>query len=322
MQRVGYHCSHEQHAPSALLEHARAAERAGFGAAMCSDHFMPWSAEAGQGQSGFAWSWLGAAMAATQMSFGTVTAPGQRYHPAILAQAIATLAEMFPDRFWAALATGEALNEHVTDDRWPPKAERRDRLRESVDVIRALLRGETVTHRGHVHVHEAKLYTLPATAPPLFGAALTLETARWAGSWADGLITVPGPPDALREMIDGFREAAGARKPVYLQVSIAHARTEAEAEQVARAWRAAAVGDGNFKADVTLPQYFDAAAAHVSAEALRGSVRISADRQQHLDWLARDLELGIDRIYVHHVGPTTAHQQDFFAELAADLLRL
>jgi G6PDH family F420-dependent oxidoreductase len=256
------------------------------------------------------------------MSFGTVTAPGQRYHPAILAQGIATLAEMFPDRFWAALATGEALNEHITGDRWPAKPERRERLRESIDVIRALLRGETVTHRGHVHVHEAKLYTRPAAVPPLFGAALTLETARWAGTWADGLITVAGPPDALRELIDAFREAAGGDKPVYLQVAIAHARTEAEAEAVARAWRAAAVGDGNFKADVTLPQYFDAAAAHVSAEALRGAVRISADRQQHLDALARDLELGIDRIYVHHVGPTTAHQQAFFAELAADFLRL
>jgi coenzyme F420-dependent glucose-6-phosphate dehydrogenase len=122
----GFHCSHEQHAPSALLRHARLAATAGFGAAMCSDHFHPWSER--QGQSGFAWSWLGAALASTPLSFGTVCAPGQRYHPAVVAQAAATLAEMFPRRFWLAVGSGEALNESITGEPYPPKPQRNERL--------------------------------------------------------------------------------------------------------------------------------------------------------------------------------------------------
>lgn len=153
---IGYHCSHEQHPPSRLLEFVRAAESAGFGAAMCSDHLAPWSTS--QGQSGFAWSWLGSALQATELDFGTVNAPGQRYHPVVIAQAAATLAEMYPGRFWLALGTGEALNEHVTGDAWPDKAARRVRLRESVDLMRALFAGETVTHRA-TFVRPEDMYT-------------------------------------------------------------------------------------------------------------------------------------------------------------------
>src|SRR5918997_5840753 len=144
MSVVGLHCSHEQIPPSRLLEHARHAEAAGFGALMCSDHFSPWSER--QAESGFAWSWLGAAMGATNLPFGVVNAPGQRYHPAIIAQAIGTLGVMYPGRFWAALGTGEASNEHITGDGWPRKDLRNQRLRECVDVIRALLAGEEVSH--------------------------------------------------------------------------------------------------------------------------------------------------------------------------------
>jgi len=137
---IGFHASHEQLPPSALLRSVVAAEAAGFQAATCSDHFAPWSSR--QGNSGFAWSWLGAALQATGVTFGVVNAPGQRYHPAIIAQAAATLSEMFPERFWVALGSGEASNEHITGDRWPAKAERVARLGEAVAVIRALLAGE------------------------------------------------------------------------------------------------------------------------------------------------------------------------------------
>src|SRR3954466_16012942 len=150
MTDYGIHASHEQIPPAELLAAVVAAERAGFDAAMCSDHFSPWSAR--QGQSGFAWSWLGAALQATDLSFGIVNAPGQRYHPAIIAQAIGTLGAMYPGRFWAALGTGEASNEHITGARWPRKDLRNARLRECVDIIRALLAGEEVTHPGLVTV--------------------------------------------------------------------------------------------------------------------------------------------------------------------------
>src|SRR5215207_2320880 len=189
MATIGYHASHEQHPPSRLLADAQHAVAAGFGAVSSSDHLSPWSAS--QGESGFAWSWLGAAMATIDdVPFGVVNAPGQRYHPVVIAQAIATLGEMFPGRLTVAMGSGEASNEHVTGDRWPSKPERNARLRECVDVIRALLAGETVSHDGHVRVDRAKLWTFPPEPVPLIGAALSAETARWCGSWAEGLLTV------------------------------------------------------------------------------------------------------------------------------------
>ena len=119
MAEIGYHASHEQFGPGELLELAQHAESAWFGGCMSSDHFMPWTDA--QGQSGFAWSWLGAALQATSLSMGTVNAPGDRYHPAIIAQAAATLGAMFPGRFWVAVGSGEALNEHITGAAWPPR---------------------------------------------------------------------------------------------------------------------------------------------------------------------------------------------------------
>ena len=195
MTIVGWHASHEQLSPGALLDAVQHAEAAGFDAAMSSDHFSPWSER--QGESGFAWSWLGAAMATTSLPFGIVTAPGQRYHPAITAQAAASLTEMFPGRLWVALGTGEASNEHITGDRWPDKAHRNRRLAECVDVMRALFAGEEVTHHGLIRVDRARLWTLPVTPPSLIGAAVSTETAAWVGGWADGLITVNQDVEAL-----------------------------------------------------------------------------------------------------------------------------
>jgi coenzyme F420-dependent glucose-6-phosphate dehydrogenase len=171
MVLFSYHASHEQFAPSALVHYARLAEQAGFTAISSSDHFQPWSSQ--QGESGFAWAWLGAAMQATALPFSVVCAPGQRYHPVLIAQAAATLAEMFPGRFRLALGSGEALNERVIGDAWPPKAERNARLVECVQVIRALWAGETVTHDGRVRVETARLYTRPAVPPAILGAAIT-----------------------------------------------------------------------------------------------------------------------------------------------------
>jgi probable non-F420 flavinoid oxidoreductase len=207
MPIIGFHASHEQIDPRSLLDAVQAAEAAGFQAAMCSDHFSPWSTR--QGESGFAWSWLGAALQATSLSFGVVNAPGQRYHPAIIAQAAATLSQMFPGRFWVALGSGEAMNEHITGDRWPVKSLRNARLRECVDVMRALFAGETVSHSGLVQVDRARLWTRPATPPPLIGAAVSEATAAWVGDWADGLVTINQPKDKLERMVAAFREKGG-----------------------------------------------------------------------------------------------------------------
>jgi probable non-F420 flavinoid oxidoreductase len=300
MSVVGFHASHEQLSPRALREAVVYAEAHGFAGAMSSDHFSPWSAR--QGESGFAWSWLGAAMEATSLPFGVVCAPGQRYHPAIVAQAIATLAELFPNRLWVALGSGEASNEHITGERWPDKASRNTRLRECVEVIRALLRGEEVSLDGHVRVDRARLWTLPSVTPALIGAALTPETAAWAGSWADGLITVYRPPPELAPVLEAFRSNGGAAKPVYVQVHLSWASDDDEALQIAYdQWRTN-VFPSALMADVALVEQFEIAAAHVRAEDMRKSVLVSSDTNQYVAWLHELFAAGVDAAYLHHVG--------------------
>src|SRR3954468_3650979 len=207
MAKISYHASHEQFAPSQLLAWTKLAELAGFNAFFSSDHFHPWS-EA-QGQAGFSWAWMGAALATTSLPGRMICCPGYRQHPAVVAQGAATLAEMFEGRFWLAIGSGQALNERITGEVWPAKDQRNARLRECADIIRALWAGETVTHRSLVKVEEAKLYTRPVKAPLLVGAAVTEKTAEWLGSWADALVTTSAPPAELRKRIDAFHRGGG-----------------------------------------------------------------------------------------------------------------
>src|ERR671917_1186070 len=283
MSVVGLHCSHEQIPPSRLLKYAQQAEAAGFGAIMSSDHFSPWSER--QGESGFAWSWLGAAMGATRLPFGVVNAPGQRYHPAIVAQAAATLCELFPERLWVALGTGEASNEHITGAPWPSKRVRTARLRECVDVMRALFAGEVVDHDGLVRVDRARLWTLPSEPPALVGAAVTPETARWCGEWADGLVTINQPRETLERVIAGFREGGGEGKPIRLQVHLSWAPTDTEALRIAHdQWRTNVFAPP-LCWDLATVEQFDEAAKHVRPEDLQGAVLVSSDLDRHVQWL-------------------------------------
>jgi probable non-F420 flavinoid oxidoreductase len=283
---------------------------------MCSDHFQPWSER--QGHSGFTWSWLGAALASTSMSFGTVCAPGQRYHPAIVAQAAATLAEMYPGRFWIAVGSGEALNESITGDPWPPKADRNARLGESVDLMRRLWSGETVTTRGHVVAVDARLHVRAAQPILIAGAALTPATAQWAGGWADALITVAQARDTMRAVIEAFREGGGEGKPMFLQVALSYAGSDAEARAAAHdQWRHCVVPPQQL-ADLTTPAAFDCACAAAREEDVAARVRVSADPERHLAWLHEDAAMGFERIYLHNVA--REHQEQFIDMCATRLL--
>jgi len=308
---IGFHASHEQVHPSALLAAVHRAEQAGFGAAMCSDHFAPWSER--QGHSAFAWAWLGAALQSTGLSFGVVNAPGQRYHPAIIAQAIGTLAAMYPGRFWTALGSGEAANEHITGDGWPRKSQRNQRLRECVEIIRALLDGEEVSHDGLVTVDRAKLWTLPEVKPALIGAAVSVETAGWVAEWADGLATIAQPQAKLTRMIDAYRDAGGAGKLV-LQVHVSYAKTDEEALAIAHdQWRTNVFAPPVCW-DLDTPEAFDEAAKHVPPSAMHDSVLISSDPGRQAAWLAELAALGFDHIYLHNVGVDQELFIDDFAE--------
>ncbi|MBX9245100.1 TIGR03885 family FMN-dependent LLM class oxidoreductase [Actinotalea ferrariae] len=311
MTTIGYHASHEQVHPAALLRAVQQAEQAGFDAAMCSDHFAPWSAR--QGHSGFAWSWLGAALATTSLRFGVVNAPGQRYHPAIIAQAAATLAAMFPGRFWAALGSGENANEHITGDPWPVKDVRDDRLVETVGVIRRLLAGEEVTHHGLVTVDRARIWTLPEEPPALIGPAVTVATARRCASWADGLITINQPHEVLREMVAAYREEGG-RGPLALQVHVSWAPDQAEAEHIAfDQWRSN-VFPPPVCWDLATPEHFDVASSHVRPEDVHKSVLVSSDLAQQTAWIAELASIGFDEVYLHHVGQEQEAFVDAFGE--------
>jgi probable non-F420 flavinoid oxidoreductase len=314
MTEIGFHNSHEQVHPAQLLKDVQAAQHAGFTAAMSSDHFSPWSRR--QGQSGFAWSWLGAALATTDLPFGVVNAPGQRYHPAIIAQAVATLGSMFPGRFWVALGSGEASNEHITGADWPRKQIRDARLLECVQVIRALLAGQEVSHDGLVTVDRARIWTLPEQIPDLVAPAVSVATAARAAQWADGLITVNAPVEHLRKMIGAYRDAGGRGK-IRLQVHVSWAPDQAEALAIAREQWRSNVFPPPACWDIDTAEVFDAVSEHVPDDVIRKTVLVSSDLGQHAQWLSEFIELGFDGLYLHHVGQ---QQQPFIEAFGAEVL--
>ncbi|TMB69838.1 MAG: TIGR03557 family F420-dependent LLM class oxidoreductase, partial [Deltaproteobacteria bacterium] len=192
MLQLGWKAGTEQYPPDELLDYAIAAEETGFDSIDVSDHFHPWNEK---GQACFVWSWLGAAAAKTKkIAMGTgVTCPILRYHPAVVAQAAATIACLAPKRFFLGVGTGEALNEYSATGQWPEYNIRRARMGEAIELIRALWTGEKVTHKGfYYQTRQAKLYTRPSEPIPLYVSSMVPNSARFAGKHSDGLITVGG----------------------------------------------------------------------------------------------------------------------------------
>ena len=317
MTEYGYHNSHEQFSPARLLDVAKRADAAGFRVASASDHFHPWS-ETDQGQSGFVWSWLGAAMEATSIRFRTVSCPGWRYHPAILAQAGATLSAMYPERLWMALGSGQLLNEGVAGVNWPEKQERNAHLKECVDVMRALWAGEEVTHRGRVTVEAAKLYSRPAVPPKVIGAAVSEATARWVGGWADALITVGAADRArTRAVIDAFRENGGADKPVAVQAKIGWGADRAWAmENAWKEWRTNVL-PGEVPWVIRTPRQFEEATRYVTPEDVATAVFVSDDLGAQAEHIRGFAEMGATEVMIHNV---CENQEAFIDAFGADVL--
>lgn len=314
MAQIGFHASHEQFAPSRLLTLCRRAQEAGFAAIKCSDHFHPWSER--QGQSGFSWAWLGAAMQACDLPFGSIAAPGYRTHPAVLAQAAATLAEMFPGRFWLALGSGEAINEAMTGLPWPDKAERNARLAECAHIIRALFDGKEVTHRGRVTVIGAKLYSRPEARMPLYAAAVSKETAAEVATWADGLLTVGGKVENVAPVLRAFRDNGGAGKPVHIQHALSWAPDRATAmTEAMHQWRHAVLG-GEAMWDLRRPADFDTASDAASEAALMDRLPISEDLGRHTADIAALAALDAT-VHLHCVG---RNQEAFIDTFGAHVL--
>ncbi len=309
MPRFALHCSHEQIPPSRLLRSIAHAEEAGFTGGMSSDHFAPWSAR--QGESGFAWSFLGAALAPTSLPFGVVNAPGQRYHPAIIAQAAATLCEMFPERLWIALGTGEASNEHITGERWPPKDVRTARLRECVDVMRALFAGEEVSHDGHVVVDRARLWTLPATPPAAAvrgGEREDRALGRRVGRRAGDRQRAGRAPAADARRVRVRRVARSCR-------CTCRGRRRRRRRCGSRTTSGARTSSIRRSAGTSRrPRPSTRPRRSCAPRTSPSKVLVSSDLSQHVEWLQELAALGFDDIALHHVGQDLDPFIDAFGE--------
>lgn len=311
--KLGYHASHEQFSPRYLLDLVQKAEDAGFKAVLSSDHFHPWSDK--QGESGFAWSWLGAAMQATTLEYGIVNAPGQRYHPTIIAQAVATLDQMFPDRFFLCGGSGQLLNENITGEKWPAKRDRNKRLQEAVEVMRRLWQEEDyLNHQGTFTVERAKLFTKPTHIPMVYGAAITEKTASWLSSWADGMITISKPLEELEKMVKAFRGADGANKALALKVQISFDRDPEKALEGAWEQWKNNIFPSKLIADIDSPEKFDALGRNTRKEDLEKHVIIGRDAETFIQKIKQFEELGFEKIIIHNVNKQQENYIDFFGK--------
>src|SRR5437763_9567296 len=216
MPELGFALSSEDHEPRELVRHAALAERSGFTFCTISDHYPPWLDR--QGHSGFVWSTLGGIAHATDTIrvWTGVTCPTMRIHPAVVAQAAATVATMMPGRFSLGVGSGENLNEHVLGDRWPLPDERLELLEEAVHVMRLLWRGGEQTHRGkHYTVDHARVYTLPDEPPEVYVAGTAPKAAELAGKIGDGFISTAHAKTSVEARATGG--GSGRPKPARLQ---------------------------------------------------------------------------------------------------------
>ena len=318
MLRFGYALSCEEHPPAALVRNARAAEQAGFDFAMVSDHYHPWTDR--QGNSAFVWAVIGAIAQATErMALGTgVTCPTIRTHPAIVAQAAATAAALMPGRFWLGVGTGEALNEHILGDAWPPARVRREMLEEAVELIRKLWSGTVTYHRGpHYTVEGARLYTLPQEPPPIYVAASGPQATRLAGRIGDGLVSLA--PD--RGTVELFQASGGAGKPRFGQVEVCFAEDDAEARRTAHEWWPQTALAGELAQVLPMPAHFEQAVQTVREEDVAEKVACGPDPDRHARALQEFIDAGYDHVYVHQVGPEQERFLEFYAQEVLPRLR-
>jgi G6PDH family F420-dependent oxidoreductase len=309
--RVGYWLSSEEHGPLDLVRNAVRAEEVGFASAMISDHFHPWVRE--QGQASFVWSVIGGiAVATSRLRIGTgVTAPIVRMHPAVVAHAAATAGAMLEGRFFLGLGIGERLSEHIVGERWPGATERREMLEEAVTIIRALLDGGNLNHRGaHFRVENAELFTRPVTPPPIMLAVSARPSAQLAGRVGDGMIAAAANPRA----VEAFEAAGGSGKPRLAQVHVCWATTVEEAEATVHAkWPQGAL-KGSALADLARPKDFEGVTQAIPRDAMIADVACGPDPERHVEALARFAAAGHTEVYVHQIGPDQEGFFRFYAE--------
>lgn len=316
--QIGYFLSTEEYTPKELLEQAQRAEQAGFHALWISDHFHPWIDA--QGQSPFVWSMIGALSQVTRLPITTaVTCPTIRTHPAIIAQAAATAAVLTEGRFTLGVGSGEALNEHITGDHWPPAKQRLAMLEEAVEVIRQLWTGEDVEHAGEYYtVENARIYTLPDTPPEIHVSGLAPTSTRLAARIGDGYISTA--PDA--DMVKLFRESGGGDKKTAGGMKGCYASDPAEAVRIAHEkWPTSGLS-GELSQILPTPAHFEQAVQPVTPEMIGKKIACGPDPDVHRKHVEQYRDAGFDEVYVASVGPHHAELIDLYAkEILPDLGR-
>jgi len=301
--RIGFFLSSEEYQPAQLLEQARLAEDAGFTGLWISDHYHPWNDE--QGQSAFVWSMIGALSQQTTLPITTaVTCPTVRIHPAVIAHAAATSAVLTEGRFRLGVGSGEALNEHILGQHWPPAEVRLAMLEEAVDVLRRLWTGEVVDHRGRYYtVENARVYTLPDQPPPVYVSGFGPLATDLAARIGDGYVTTQ--PDA--ELVKRFRTGSGG-KPTMAGAKGCWAPTREEAVDIAhRLWSTGGV-PGELAQVLPTPQHFQQAAQLVTKEMTAEALPCGPDPEPYIEALRAYAEAGLDEVYVASIGP---HYREF-----------
>ncbi|HET9630513.1 MAG TPA: TIGR03557 family F420-dependent LLM class oxidoreductase [Novosphingobium sp.] len=300
--KFGYKLMTEEHGPSALVDNAVAAERAGFDFVASSDHFHPWVRA--QGHAPFAWSVLGAvAHATSSVGIATgLTCPIIRYHPAIIAQAAATIAVMSEGRFTLAVGAGERLNEHVVGARWPSVAERHAMLGEAVDIFRELWAGGARAYAGkHFMLDHAELFDLPPDPVPVVIGVSGRKSVELAIDKADGIMATEADPSLVRP----FRDARGAGA-AWGEVALAWAPSEAEGRRLAKERFAFSALGWPVNSELPSVEGFEAATRHVREEDLTGSIPAGPDPDVHLAAIRKFVDAGFDHVALLGVGPDQA----------------
>lgn len=316
MLTLGYALSSEEHKPNKLIAQAQMAERFGFKFVLISDHFHPWVPQ--QGQSSFVWSVLGGISQATQrIRVGTgVTCPIMRIHPALVAQAAATVADMMPGRFFLGLGTGEYLNEHILGDVWPRIETRQEMIAEAIHLIRELWKGEEYSYDGdYFTVRDARVYTLPQELPPIYLAAAGPESAEMAAKIADGLISTSSGD----EVVKAFNKAGGSGKPRFGQVKVCWAYSLEEAKETMKQWWPVSAISGPLHSDLPTPRHFQDVVEAMGEPKIPEDSILGPNPNPYLKAIQSLQKDGFDHIYIHQVGPD---QEGFLKFFQSQLLPL
>jgi G6PDH family F420-dependent oxidoreductase len=312
MTELAYALSSEEHDARTLVAIAQRAESAGFRSVWISDHYHPWIDR--QGHSPFVWSVIGGIAATTNLTVTTgVTCPTIRIHPAILAQATATSANLLPGgRFRFGVGSGEALNEHILGDRWPPADVRLDMLAEAVEVIRKLWTGKEITHRGeHYTVENARVYTAPEDPVPVLVSAFGPKALALAAEIGDGWVTTSADADQLATYRDkgGQGPAAGSFKACWGEDEAACRRLAHEL------WPTSGI-PGQLHQDLPTPAHFEQAAQNVTEEQSNKGTPVGPDPERYVQAFSEFADAGYDEVAVTQIGPD---QEGFFRFYESEL---